>query len=148
MIHFKIDDSNAPAKLLNYDQVSFGEFNTIKKLVLTIEAGDIATLYVERYVEPNDNIKVSEVTSVTNDGNGPIISASKYVVEDLGEDIAITVKNASHYPTYTEKQEIIDKATLIASQVVKSEILMAKKEIKKEIEDIQNTGPIILGFKN
>ena len=87
MITFKLHPEGEQLKLLTWDQVFFkdGEEdkNPVKKIVITIEAGDMAVMDVERYKSNEGR------TGLTWPGTGTF--EQRYVIGDIESDIELKV---------------------------------------------------------
>ena len=92
MLRFIKTTSEDPTKLLTWDRVSFEDGKEreqpIKKIVLTVEAGGIATLAVERYAMGN---LFTAVSDKPEDDYKPLTYITHYGVSEIKGDFKIGV---------------------------------------------------------
>lgn len=96
MIIFKNIKSGEPLKVLTSDKISFKdgkeEKHPVKKVVITIEAGGIATMMVERYLMSEDPfVGCSSISENIKEGMSPTTFIHHYAIGDVDKDLEFAV---------------------------------------------------------
>ena len=134
MLKFKnVDPCEKAVKLLTWDKVKFedgyDEKYPVRKVVLTIEAGSVAELIVERYfTTTNEDIKdpLWSSMSISNGFTKPSTFTNCYVLEMPETPIQLTVSGP------TTQQKAIDKAHKERIKEIAKEVKKKSKKLLKE----------------
>ena len=99
IIFKNIKPIEGPVKILSWENVSFKDGQEdkypVKKIVLTIEAGNMAEVMVERYLPPN-GIDDLVYNAITKNYTCPATIKNYYYVENSEVPIEISVSGPQH----------------------------------------------------